>query len=162
MIEYTDLLNTLAQIALGVLGFTGVVVALRQRTSEWTQLEKISFQALVTTTSTALVGAILPQVIAILVEDQLMVWKYANLGIGILHLSNFVAIMRRAAFADIGADKRGRKGIFDSLLGIGIIVGHFAAAFGILPYVEFMLIIGVIQQLYIGTGNFLWMITADE
>lgn len=158
MIEYTDLLNTLAQIALGILGFTGVVIALKHDSDEWTDLDKISFQALVTTTLTGLVGALLPQVISILIKEDITVWRYANLGIGILHLSNFVALWLTVRHSDVNFSNASVKGLVDSLIGVVFITCHFLAALGYLPLVEFILILGVIQQLYIGTGNFLVLV----
>ncbi len=67
--EYANLLNTLAQIALGTLGFTGVVISLKDNTEDWDVYKKIRFQALITTTLTALAGALLPQIISIEVSD---------------------------------------------------------------------------------------------
>lgn len=158
MIEHTDLLNTLAQIAVGILGFTGVVIALKHDTEEWTDMEKISFQALVTTTLTALIGALLPQVFAVIMNEPKAIWGAANIGIGLLHLANFISILLTVRKSKLDGASSNIKGLIDSLLGLVLILFHFLAGFGLTPWLEFILIVGVIQQLYIGTGNFLSLV----
>ena len=158
MIENTDLLNTLAQISLGTLGFTGVVVALKHDSADWNNIEKISFQALVATTLTALAGSLLPQIIDIALKDDFMVWRLANLGIGILHLTNFIAILFMAKKYNIETSQAKIKDIGDSFIGVTLIVFHLIAALGYIPWLQLLLVIGVLQQLYIGIGNFLKLV----
>jgi hypothetical protein len=161
MIEHSSLLLTLAQIALGVLGFTGVVIALKHETKEWTPLESISFQALVTTTLTALVGSLLPDMLSIVIADVSWVWRAANLGIGVFHLSNFTAMLimvKKLGVINNGESRFPIKEIFDLILGPILILAHFLAFFGFIPWADFLLVIGVVQQLYIGMGNFLRLV----
>lgn len=157
--EHSDLLNTLAQIALGTLGFTGVVVALKHSTDDWTTYEKIRFQALITTTLTALVGSLLPQIIGIATEDTALIWRLANLGIGIMHLVNFGSIIYTATIYKIKPEFKGVKDILDVILGPALILLHFAAALGFIPWLKLLLVMGVLQQLYIGISNFLVFIS---
>ena len=157
--EHSDLLNTLAQIALGVLGFTGVVVALKHGSDDWDKYEKIQFQALVTTTLTALVGSLLPQIISIEAENNSLVWRLANLGIGLLHLANFSSIIYTVFKYKIKPERKEFKDVVDSIIGPVLIILHFVAAFGYIPWLELLLVIGVLQQLYIGISNFLVFIS---
>lgn len=157
--EHSDLLNTLAQIAIGTLGFTGVIVALKHSSDNWDNYEKVRFQALVTTTLTAMVGAILPQIIGIATDDDSLVWRLANLGVGIMHLANFGSIIYSAIKYKIKPELRGFKDVLDTIIGPSLIIMHFIAALGYIPWVELLLVIGVVQQLYIGIGNFLEFIT---
>ena len=153
--EHSDLLNTLAQIALGTLGFTGVVVALKHSSDNWDAYEKIRFQALVTTTLTAMVGSILPQIISIATDNESIVWRLANLGIGIMHMANFGSIIYSAYKYNIKPELRGFKDILDTIIGPCLIIMHFIAALGYIPWLKLLLVIGVVQQLYIGISNFL-------
>ena len=157
--EYSNLLNTLAQIALGTLGFTGVVVALKHSTEDWDNYEKIRFQALVTTTLTALVGSLLPQVFAIESDDSFLTWRLANLGIGIMHLVNFSSIIYAAVKYKVKPEFKGFKDVLDTIIGPALIILHFVAALGYIPWLELLLVIGVLQQLYIGISNFLVFIS---
>ena len=157
--EHSDLLNTLAQIALGTLGFTGVVVALKHSSDNWDNYEKIRFQALVTTTLTAMVGSILPQIISIATVNDNLVWRLANLGIGIMHLANFGSIIYSAFKFKIKPELRGFKDILDTIIGPSLIIMHFLAALGYIPWLKLLLVIGVVQQLYIGISNFLEFIS---
>ncbi|MDT0554625.1 hypothetical protein [Patiriisocius hiemis] len=157
--EYSNLLNTLAQIALGTLGFTGVVVALKHSTEDWDNYEKIRFQALVTTTLTALVGSLLPQVFAIESDDSFLTWRLANLGIGIMHLANFSSIIYAAVKYKVKPEFKGFKDVLDTIIGPALIILHFVAALGYIPWLELLLVIGVLQQLYIGISNFLVFIS---
>lgn len=157
--EHSDLLNTLAQIALGTLGFTGVVVALKHSANDWDNYEKIRFQALVTTTLTALVGSLLPQIIGIECEDNYLIWRLANLGIGLMHLANFSSIVYTAVKYKIKPEPKGIKNLLDILIGSALIILHFVAAFGYIPWLKLLLVIGVLQQLYIAISNFLVFIS---
>ncbi|AVI52173.1 hypothetical protein C5O00_13825 [Pukyongia salina] len=157
--EHSDLLNTLAQIALGTLGFTGVVVALKHSADNWDNYEKIRFQALVTTTLTALVGSLLPQIISVGTEDTFLIWRLANLGIGIMHLANFGSIIYTAVKFKIKPEFKGLKDILDTIVGPALIILHFVAALGYIPWLQLLLVIGVSQQLYIGISNFLVFIS---
>jgi len=157
--EHADLLNTLAQIALGTLGFTGVVVALKHSADDWDNYEKIRFQALVTTTLTALIGSLLPQIIGIASEDNSLIWRLANLGIGLLHLANFGSIIHTAVKYKIKPEFKGFKDIMDTLIGPALIILHFVAALGYIPWLKLLVVIGVLQQLYIGISNFLVFIS---
>ena len=157
--EYANLLNTLAQIALGTLGFTGVVISLKHSAEKWDIYKKIRFQALITTTLTALVGALLPQIISIEVNDTTMVWRLANLGIGIMHLGNLGPIIYKAYKEKLKPELRNFKDYIDTVVGPTLIVLHFVAAAGNIPWLKLLLVIGVVQQLYIGIGNFLTIIS---
>ena len=157
--EHSDLLNTLAQIALGTLGFTGVVVALKHSADDWNNYEKIRFQALVTTTLTALVGSLLPQIISMATENNSQIWRLANLGIGIMHLANFSSIIYTTIKYKIKPDFKGLKDILDALIAPTLIILHFLAAFGFIPWLKLLLVIGILQQLYIGISNFLVFIS---
>ena len=157
--EHADLLNTLAQIALGTLGFTGVVVALKHSSGNWDNYEKIRFQALVTTTLTAMVGAILPQIISIATTNDVLVWRLANLGVGLMHLANFGSIIYSAYKFKVKPELRGFKDILDTIIGPTLIILHFIAALGYIRWLKLLLVIGVVQQLYIGISNFLEFIT---
>tara|TARA_R100000935_G_scaffold21876_4_gene40562 strand:- start:121239 stop:121727 length:489 start_codon:yes stop_codon:yes gene_type:complete len=157
--EYSDLLNTLAQIALGTLGFTGVVVALKNNADDLDNHEKIRFQALVTTTLTALVGSLLPQVISIATEDTSQIWRLANLGVGLMHLANFGSIIYTAVKYKVKPETRGIKEILDTIIGPALILFHFIAALGYIPWLKLLLVIGILQQLYIGISNFLVFIS---
>tara|TARA_A100000171_G_scaffold35847_1_gene34493 strand:+ start:4315 stop:4803 length:489 start_codon:yes stop_codon:yes gene_type:complete len=157
--EYSDLLNTLAQIALGTLGFTGVVVALKNNADDLDNHEKIRFQALVTTTLTALVGSLLPQVISIATEDTSQIWRLANLGVGLMHLANFGSIIYTAVKYKVKPETRGIKEILDTIIGPALILCHFIAALGYIPWLKLLLVIGILQQLYIGISNFLVFIS---
>lgn len=160
--EHAALLNTLAQIALGVLGFTGIVVAFKHGDDDWTDYEKIRFQALVTTTLTAMFGALLPQTIAIATEDSSMVWRLANGGIGIMHLANFTAIIITAFRKKTRPAATSPKDWLDAIVGPSLIALHFTAAFGYIAWMELLLVIGVMQQLYIGISNFLFFVRWEK
>lgn len=160
--EHADLLNTLAQISLGTLGFTGVVVALKQSLSKWDDYEKIWFQALITTTITALVGSLLPQIISIGSNDSNFVWRLSNLGIGIMHVSNLGAIIYKAKKNNIKVKFGSIKDMIDIVIGPILIVLHFLGALGYISWIQLLLVIGVCQQLYIGISNFLVFISGKK
>jgi len=161
MIDHSDLLLTLTQIAMALLGFTGVVIALKHETKVWAPLEEIGFQALITTTLTALIASLLPSIFSIVVEEEQAIWRLSNLGIGILHFANLLAIIIKTSKSKIiqQSDRKASiKDIVDLILGPVLIVSHFIAARGWIPWADLLLVIGIIQQLYIGMGNFLRLV----
>jgi hypothetical protein len=76
--ESTEILSTLAQIALGLVGFTGVVIALDHEPSEMNRVRAFRMNVLVFPSSGALFLALLPLVLNFLFVDTGELWKISN------------------------------------------------------------------------------------
>ncbi len=83
----------------------------------------------------------------------------ANLGIGIMHLGNLGPIIYKAYKEKLKPELRNIKDYIDTVVGPTLIVLHFVAAAGYIPWLQLLLVVGVVQQLYIGIGNFLTIIS---
>ena len=76
-----------------------------------------------------------------------------------MHLANFGSIIYSAFKFKIKPELRGFKDILDTIIGPSLIIMHFLAALGYIPWLKLLLVIGVVQQLYIGISNFLEFIS---
>lgn len=148
------LLSTLTQVAVALVGFTGVVAILGHRNQgTWTAGERLQLRVLVETSLTALFASLTPGLLLLALSSDELVWRLANLVLGALHLANFVAFLRRARAASTTWGQR-----ILGLSGIVTILAHFLAAIGVLPWLEFIFVAGLIQQLFIATHNFVLLL----
>jgi len=148
------LLSTLTQVAVALVGFTGVVAVLGHRNQgTWTSGERLQLRVLVETSLTALFASLTPGLLFLGLSSEVAVWRLANLVLGSLHLTNFVAFLRRAQAAPTTWGQRILRPV-----AIMTILAHLLAAIGILPWLEFIFVAGLIQQLYIASHNFVLLL----
>lgn len=92
-----EFLFTFADIAVALIGFSGVVTILGHRgKGEWQQAEKVRLQALVEPSIVALVGALLPSTLSLVMENTDILWRLCNLIVLVMHIAAFTAYMRRS------------------------------------------------------------------
>jgi hypothetical protein len=150
-IQHIGSLHTIAQVAMALIGFSGIAIIFGERaSSKWTPEEIISFYALIAPSFTAFICSFVPILLSTLTTDITLIWKISNGILGIFHAQNFLNFLYKARNA-----KQSRGQIVNGILALGFIASQFLAAFGILPWLEFIFLLGLIQQLYIGILNFL-------
>lgn len=145
-------LATIAQVAITLLGFTGVVAVLGRRArGVWTGLEIATFRTLLEASATALFASFLPGVLTLAMASDLAPWRIANLVLGAVHLAFFIAFFWRIrGFATSPT-------LVQKLLtptGPLIIGAHFLTAAGIIPGAELIFLLGLLQQLFVGIETF--------
>ena len=126
-------LSTIAEVAIALAGFTGVVAVLgNRRKNDWTSEERLQLRVLVETSMTALFASFTP---------------------GVLYLTNMLAYMVRARNAQPTLGQR-------LLLPVGIatVLAHFLAAAGIMPWYIAIFVIGLLQQVFIAAYNFVLLL----
>ncbi len=151
MVAQTETLHTIAQVAITLIGFSGIVVVIGERTlSKWTPEESLRFFGLIAPTLTAFVCSFVPILIGLLVENSETVWRIANAILGILHLANILMfyIGSRDAKKTLGQNING-------FIGASTILAHFLASIGVLPWLIPIFLFGLLQQIWIGIHNFL-------
>ena len=74
----------------------------------------------------------------------------SNAILGTLHLANIVVFFLNPERAEITVGQR-----VNGLIGMTTIVAHFLAALGVIPWLSFVYIFGLLQQTWIGVHNFL-------
>jgi hypothetical protein len=147
-------LSTIAEVAIALAGFTGVVAVLgNRRKNDWTSEERLQLRVLVETSMTALFASFTPGVLYLILSSEEAIWRSANLILGILHLTNMLAYMVRARNAQPTLGQR-------LLLPVGIatVLAHFLAAAGIMPWYIAIFVIGLLQQVFIAAYNFVLLL----
>lgn len=92
-----EFLFTFAEIAVALIGFSGVVTILGHRgKGEWQKAEKVRLQALVEPSIVALAGALLPSTLSLIMENNDIFWRLCNLMVLVMHLTAFIAYIRRS------------------------------------------------------------------
>lgn len=149
-----SVLTTVAEVSIALAGFTGVVAVLgNRRKHDWTAEERLQLRTLVETSLTAVFASFAPSVFYLVVTSEPAVWRSANLILGTLHLANLIAFLRRAKEAKPTASQKGLLAI-----GIAIILAHFLASAGVLPWYILIFVIGLLQQVFIASLNFVLLL----
>ena len=144
------------EIAITLVGFIGIVFALDHRSgSKLSQDDWLQLYAMGSAPMMAFFCAFAPDLFATLVDSPDHVWRLSNATLGTLHLANIVPFF---LWASSTPATRGQKilGVAGALL----ILSHFLAAFGLIPWLAFVFILGLIQPLYVGMHNFLLLLRA--
>lgn len=156
--EAESILTTVAEVSIALAGFTGVVAVLgNRRKHDWTPEERLQLRTLVETSLTALFASFVPGVLFLVLESEPAVWKGANLFLGALHGANLTAFLLRAKDAKPTASQKGLL-----VVGIATILAHFLASFGVLPWLDLVFILGLLQQLFIASLNFVLLLFPVE
>ena len=151
-----ETLHTIAQVAITLIGFSGIVVVFGERTADrWSSEEALSFYILIAGPLTALACSFVPILLSQLTSDSALVWRSSNAILGSAHLANMIPFLidRHGAKATIGQK-------VNAAIGITLIVAHFLAALNFLPWFTFIFIAGLLQQTWIGLHNFLLLFMA--
>ena len=149
-----SVLTTVAEVSIALAGFTGVVAVLgNRRKHDWTAEERLQLRTLVETSLTALFASFAPSVLYLVFSSEPAVWRSANLILGTLHLANLIGFLRRAKEAK---PTDSQKGLL--VIGIGMILAHFLASAGVLPWYILIFIIGLLQQVFIAALNFVLLL----
>jgi hypothetical protein len=146
-----DTLHTIAQVAITLIGFSGIVIVFGGRTATgWTPEESLRFYALIVGPLTALACSFVPILLGQLTNDFAIIWRISNAILGLAHLANMVQFFRNPAKAEITVGQR-----LNAVIGLSLITAHFLTALDFLPWYTFIFIAGLIQQIWIGLHNFL-------
>jgi hypothetical protein len=151
-----EALSAIAQVAIGILGFTAVVAVLGRRSrGDWNKDELIAFRILLETSATALFISFLPGLLGMTVASLDTVWRMSNAVLGAIHLTFFAAFLWRVRGSP-AEPTFGQRLL--SLSAVGIIVAHFLTAAGAIPWAALIFIVGLLQQLYVAVHNFVLLL----
>ncbi len=152
--DHESTLYTLAQIAVALTGFTGIVAVLGSRNQgTWSPSERLQLRTLVETSLTVLFASFAPILLFMVGNSEPTAWRAANAILGFLHLTNLTSFLWRA---------RGARPTFGQkvMLAFGIItiVSHFLATLAVFPWYELIFVLGLIQQIFIASHNFVLLL----
>jgi hypothetical protein len=147
----SDTLHTIAQVAIAIIGFSGIVVVFGRRTdAQWTAEESLRFYVLIACPLTALACSFVPILLSQLTNDYDTIWRTSNAVLGAAHLANITPFLLNSFGAKA---TRGQNA--NAVVGVILIASHFLAALGVLPWYAFVFILGLLQQIWIGIHNFI-------
>ena len=156
-IEYADTLHTLAQIATALIGFSGIVLVFGERTSsKLTAEESLRLYALLAPSVTALFCSFVPILLSAVVDNHAVVWRISNGVLGLLHAGNLARFLINTWGAKITLGQKS-----NAVFGMTVIAAHLSSAAGLIPWVEFVYILGLLQQLYVSVHNFFLLFRAN-
>ncbi|MCK5443686.1 MAG: hypothetical protein KAJ23_17510 [Maribacter sp.] len=157
-INHISTLNTIAQIAVALIGFSGIVVIFGDRHKRgWSETESLKFYALLATPLTALVCSFVPILLSTLLNENELIWRISNGTLGILHLLNLLYFIKKL--------KRVTLTLSQKILiptGLIMITAHMATAANIIGWHEFVFVLGLMQQLIVGVDNFIGLFRPTE
>ena len=152
--DVQSILTTVAEVSIALAGFTGVVAVLgNRRNHDWSPEERLQLRTLVETSLTALFASFAPSVLYLVLTSEPAVWRSANLFLGALHLANLVAFLRRTTDA---RPTTSQKALL--VIGVAVILFHFLAAGGLVPWYILIFVVGLLQQVFIAALNFVLML----
>jgi hypothetical protein len=153
-----ETLHAIAQIAITLIGFSGIVVVFGERSAVgWTSDEALRFYILIAGPLTALACSFVPILLSQLATDSAVVWRISNAVLGAAHLGNMMPFLLRKHGAK---PTLGQK--FNAAIGVTLISAHFLAALNMIPWFSFIFITGLLQQTWIGLHNFLLLFTPSR
>jgi len=148
--EHIEVIRLIPEVALTLVGFTGIVFALRvQASGGWTSKELFQLYAMTATPLTAFFCAFTPDLFATVISSEDLVWRLSNATLGALHLANVTPFLRRMSSIPT---TRGQKIL--AIIGAALIASHFLAASAVIRWYEFVFLLGLLQQIYVGMHNF--------
>jgi len=153
-LEQGTIVSTIAEIAIALAGFTGVVAVLGHRSQgTWSSAERLQLRVLVETSLTVLFASLVPGLLLTTSMSDAAVWRAANLVLAALHTANFAAFGIRAQTAETTKSQRALIA-----LGVATILAHILAALAVVPWYSTIFVFGLIQQLFIASLNFLLLL----
>ena len=154
MFDPESTLSTIAEIAVALAGFTGVVAVLgSRRDHDWSPEERLQLRTLVETSLTALFLSFAPSVLGQVMASEAAVWRIANLLLGATHLA---FISRFFVRTQVAKPTGGQLALLAT--GFSAIVAHFLAAAGLLPWYVAIFILGLLQQIFVAAFNFVLLL----
>ena len=145
-----DYLYIIAEIAVALIGFSGVVTVLGHRgKGQWQTAEKVRLQAMVEPSIIALFGALLPATLGMVIEAGDGLWRLCNSLVLLMHLSAFTAYMFRSRNAETFVSQKLMAGI-----AVIVFLVQGASAINLISQHEFALALGLLLGLTVAIFNF--------
>lgn len=154
----TGTLHVIAQVAIALIGFTGIVISLGERARDsWTAEVKLRLYTMLYPSMTALFCSFVPLILVYFITDIETCWRLSNGILGLAHAINLAGFLRGSKVAHITRTQK-----LNAIFGGCVVLTHFLAAFAILPWQEAIFLFGLLQQLYIGFHNFILLFKPGE
>lgn len=145
-----ELLFSISEMALALIGFSGVVTVLGHRKdNSWSAEELLQLRTLVEPAASAMFGAFLPSILGLVISSDETLWRVCNGLLLIIIFLPFCAFWYRAKRADILVSHKSM-----SVVTVLVIGAMSLSALGIIELLEFTFLLGLILCLLVGVHNF--------
>lgn len=149
-----EVLQTISEVAIALVGFSGVVAVLGHRgRGRWSDAEIVQLRTLVEPGIVVLFASFLPAMLVILLASEEVAWRISNGLLATGQLVNVVAFLARSK-------ETGTTRVHQGLVVITFIVmgAHFLTAFGVISNYKLVFILGLVLGLIVSTYNFLLLL----
>lgn len=154
------LLLAVAQIAVALIGFSGVVTTLgHSRGTRWTAAELLQLRTQVEPSIVALFGALVPSTLALIIESPALAWRISN---AVLASLGILALIRYQLRTHSTPTLWSQKVL--AVVAILALLGLIGGALDVVTKHEFTFMVGLWVALVVGVHNFallLFRIEAD-
>ncbi len=149
-----SILLTISEIAVALVGFSGIVVAFGRRGGgDWTPTELLQLRTLVEPSLFALFASLVPSTIQLVSPSEALTWRLTGAVFGMFEIIALVLFLRRTRAAEI------TTGQWILTFGAFSIAGAlWLAAFDVIPWQPLICVLGLIHALLVGAYNFTLLI----
>jgi hypothetical protein len=154
-----ELLVAIAQIAIAIIGFSGVVVSLGRSKHEWSQSELLQLRTLVEPSAASLAGTSLPFLVSLVEVHGDIMWRVCNGGLLILLGIAHMLFMVR------GAKNENAVVISQTVIGVFCGVIYLVMLLSILDifqYHQFAFLLGLLVGIGVSVHNFYLLLFRNE
>ena len=155
MLEHQDYLSLIAQLAVTLAGFTGIVTVFRVREGELLSKSVINFQAMLRASISALFLSLTPYLLYSAIGDTDLAWRIGNVLVFSVMSANIYYFVTRGGMF--------RTALMQRLLlpsGAILTIANLLGAFQVLKS-DVVFIIAVSFQLFVSANNFILLILSD-
>jgi hypothetical protein len=151
----TESLLTIAQIAIGLAGFTGIVSAVLTGSAKNSEKSKLRIRQLLDTSLGTAFYAFLPMIIVPVAGSEPVAWRWSNAILAVAHSLTLVVSVQRANA--LGGAVVGRPGPYLQLMrvgGLATIALNCAAAVNLVAWHTTTFLLGLLYLLFVASHTF--------
>ncbi len=160
--EESETLRTLAEVAVALTGFTGIVAVLGRRAGgEWSPLEWLRLRMLLEASLAVLFLSLLPVLLSTLRPSQGSLWRVANSAQVVVHLGGALLLVLRVSRLEPSQWPSEERWLTALLapLSLVIILVQAGAVLGLLPGVaSFVYLLGLMYLLALAALHFVLLL----
>ena len=152
-LENQDTLHTIAEIAVALAGFTGIVTVFGSRSAQSAPQDALRLRQLFRSSLSALFCSLAPILISMVNTDSQQVWKLSCAVVAAVMAINLRKFWARITFKDL---PRSQKIYF--VIGPAIVIALISAALGETLDPRFTVFSGLLWMLWVASQNFLLLL----
>lgn len=162
IVEESETLRTLAEVAVALTGFTGIVAVLGRRAGgEWSPLELLRLRMLLDTSLGVLFASLLPVLLLTLHPSRESLWRVSNSLQFLLHLGGAVVLYLRVSRLEASQwppEERWLTAVFAPISTV-LLAAQAGAVLGRLPgYESFVYLLGLMYFLVLAALHFVLLL----